>query len=247
MPSFEKQVFATLSLGAILCCTDCSSPRSEDVGISRKFSSQLPDWVPIYPGSSPSSIFSKQAGVEHYISFELITHDDCTKIVDWYDQKLTAAGYKTYARFDYGNPGCRSTIRSDSADRKRAINLSASSRVDDVTIGIESVDRSGAGANVAIPSWVPMYAGIKLVHVEASGPGLETQHKFSFTSRDDAAIVYPWYESRLTALGFKCTFSVTPNSAGSFTGSSPENGRTFTIHNFPTPPDYTFVVDVLDR
>ena len=206
---------------------------------------QIPEWVPIYPGTVVTEIKSNPGSIEHYASFKLISHDPCPKIIDWYEHQLTAAGYKTFARVDHDNGGCTSSVRSDSGNRSRSIYVSASHEVNDVEISVESVERGGSGSNVGLPSWIPIYKGSKLGEIEASKEPPGTHYHFSFTSRDDAAVIYPWYESQLSRLVFKCTFQTTPNSAGSFDGTA--SGRTFAIRNYPTPPDYTFVVDVTDR
>ena len=243
MPTYK-----TLALGA---CIGILLPGAHCLLAQNKrgLGSQVPAWVPVYPATAPSNIQSMPGGTERYLNFELITRDRCPKVIDWYEQKLTAAGYKTYARVDHNDGGCTSSVRSDSADRRRSINVSASQRVNDVGISVESVERGGGGDgggnNAGLPAWIPIYKDSRLGEVEVSKESIVAHYHFSFTSRSDSAAVYQWYESQLGRLGFRCTSKTAPNSAGSFDGKA--SGRTFAIRNFPTPPEYTFVVDVTDR
>jgi len=242
MAAYKRLAFTALSVGVLLGA-NCLSAQTRKPADNLR--SQIPEWVPVYPGTVASNIKSNPGTVEHYFNFELITHDPCPKIIDWYEQKLIASGYKTFARVDTNNGGCTSSVRSDSANRSRSIYVSASQRVNDVAISVESVERGGGAGNVGLPSWIPIYKGSKLGEVEVTKEPPGTHYHFSFTSRDDAATIYRWHESQLSRLAFKCTFKTTPNSAGSFDGTA--SGRTFEIHNYPTPSDYTFVVDVTDR
>ena len=249
MMAAYKNLALTACIGLLLPGAHCSFAQikrtESDSSSANALRSQIPEWAPVYPATVPSNIQSKPGAIEHYFNFELITHDPCPKVIDWYEQKLIASGYKTFARFDYNDGGCRSLVRSDSADRRRSVNVTASKRVNDVAISVESVERGGGGNSVGLPSWIPIYRGSKLEDVEVSKESTGTHYHFSFTSRDDSAAVYQWYESQLSRLAFRCTSKTAPNSAGSFEGTA--SGRTFAIRNFPTPPEYAFVVDVTVR
>lgn len=75
----------------------------------------------------------------------------------------------------------------------------------------------------------------------------ERHYSFSFTSRDDATVVYSWYQARLEALAFRVTVDVAPRSAGRLTSSASDDGRALSMRNFPTVPENTFTVEITDR
>ena len=212
----------------------------------KSLGSRVPDWVPVYPGTSAESIKSVQAGNEHYFNFELKTHDACKKVVDWYEGKLHAAGYKTFGRFDYEGS---STVRSDGPDGARSINVHAGATADDVVIAIESIERNtSGGTTAAVPNWVPMYPGVTPGQTEASKSEQGEYHlSFSFTTRDDPAKVYSWYGSKLKALKFRVSVETTPDSVGKLDSNASDNHRTFNMRNYPTVPENTFMVELTER
>ncbi|MEY2439937.1 MAG: hypothetical protein QOI34_1322 [Verrucomicrobiota bacterium] len=217
---------------------------------NRNFKSRVPDWVPLYPGTVPESLSSSQAGIEHYFDVQMRTHDHCARVVDWYEKKLIAAGYKTYGRFDYEDPTCTSIVQSDGPNFHRSINVRASGSSSDVTISVRAIERQvTGGATPDIPKWVPMYPGAPPPkHLDAA-PADDGAYRlaFSFESPDDPSQVYVWYQTRLKKLGFDARFEVNPRSAGQFFSRTADNKRSFNIHNYPGTPDNSFVVEVIER
>jgi len=244
MAALRRFAIAVLGIGVFVACA-CSFAQTKKP--SDNLRSQIPEWAPIYPGAVAYEVKSNPGSVEHYVSFKLLSRDRCAKIIDWYERTLSASGYKTFARVDTdtSTTSCSSSVRSDSANRSRSIYLDAGSDMRGVTIAVEAVERGGASVNVGLPSWIPIYLGSRVGDIEVSKESPGRQYHFSFTSKDDPAMIYRWYQSQLAPLAFKCTFKTAPNSAGSFNGTA--SGRTFAIRNFPTPPAGTFVVDVRDH
>jgi hypothetical protein len=140
-------------------------------------------------------------------------------------------------------------VRSDGPGNTRSINVRVSWNVDDTTIAIESVERNvTGGATAALPNWVPMYPGVQVNHMDASKAGDDAYHLgFSFATTDDPAKVYSWYESKLKAMKFRVSATTTPNSVGHFVANTSDGHRTLNMRNFPTTPENTFTVEVVER
>lgn len=210
---------------------------------------RVPDWVPIYPGTSPGQISSRGAGIERYFNFQMRTRDSCHKVVDWYENKLHAAGYNTFARFSYDSPACDDGFQSDGPGRTRSIMVGATENpaMNVVIISIQAVERSiGNAAKATVPNWVPIYPGTTPGHMQARKSHDEYHLAFSFTSRDDPNKVYSWYKTKLEAKGFRVRYDITPRSGGLVSNNS-DNTRTFNMRNYPGPSENTFTVELMER
>ncbi len=56
-------------------------------------SDKAPDWVPVYPGSSPQNTFSASSGAEQTGSYTFVTKDAADKVISFYGDTLKAAGF----------------------------------------------------------------------------------------------------------------------------------------------------------
>jgi hypothetical protein len=56
-------------------------------------SDKAPDWVPVYPGSSPQSTFSSSNGTEQTGSYTFVTKDPADQIISFFGQSLRSAGF----------------------------------------------------------------------------------------------------------------------------------------------------------
>jgi len=54
---------------------------------------KAPDWVPVYPGSSPQSTFSASSGGEQTGSYTFVTKDSADKVISFYGDSLKSAGF----------------------------------------------------------------------------------------------------------------------------------------------------------
>jgi hypothetical protein len=71
---------------------------------------------------------------------------------------------------------------------------------------------------------------------------------FSFTSSDDPNKVYSWYKTKLEALRFRVSFDVVaPRHTGGLVSNNSDNTRTFNMRNYPSVPQNTFTVELMDR
>jgi hypothetical protein len=56
-------------------------------------SDKAPDWVPVYPGSSPQGTFSASTGAEQTGSYTFVTKDPTDKVISFYSDSLKSAGF----------------------------------------------------------------------------------------------------------------------------------------------------------
>ncbi len=54
---------------------------------------KAPDWVPVYPGSTPQSTFSSSNGSEQTGSYTFVTKDSADKVIAFYGDALKSAGF----------------------------------------------------------------------------------------------------------------------------------------------------------
>jgi hypothetical protein len=54
---------------------------------------KAPDWVPVYPGSSPQSTFSASSGTEQTGSSTFVTKDPVDKVISFYGDSLKSEGF----------------------------------------------------------------------------------------------------------------------------------------------------------
>ncbi|MFY9559805.1 MAG: hypothetical protein WAQ52_06195 [Terriglobales bacterium] len=54
---------------------------------------KAPDWVPVYPGSSPQNTFSTSSGEEQTGSYTFVTKDAADKVISFYGDSMKSAGF----------------------------------------------------------------------------------------------------------------------------------------------------------
>jgi len=54
---------------------------------------KAPDWVPVYPGSTPQATFSSTTAQEQTGSYAFVTRDPAEKVVSFYGDSLKSAGF----------------------------------------------------------------------------------------------------------------------------------------------------------
>jgi hypothetical protein len=65
----------------------------EEVKIGASANNKLPDWVPVYPGSSPEGGYSVQSSEGNSGTFTFKTPDAASKVTSYYQDQLRAAGF----------------------------------------------------------------------------------------------------------------------------------------------------------
>ena len=103
---------------------------------------QIPDWAPIYPGTTPSQMGVAQTSGGTDIRFELSTNDDCGTVIDWYRQRLQSSGFRTFDRSDNRSrkSGCDSRISAE-APQGRSMKIRAVTYTFSVNIDVETLQK----------------------------------------------------------------------------------------------------------
>jgi hypothetical protein len=58
-----------------------------------KSADKAPDWVPVYPGSSPQNTFSASSGGERTGSYAFVTKDPADRVISFYGDSMKSAGF----------------------------------------------------------------------------------------------------------------------------------------------------------
>lgn len=177
----------------------------------------IPDWVPLYPGSTlASDVTTTRTPEELYISFRSsVSGNDCKPIVDWYNQRLTGAGFRTYGLNYEDGSGLGCHLTAEDANRTRTLKIGTNPPVIDIkrpmSINYTAVERNkgavpeGLSGRAApqIPDWAPIYPGTtpSQMGVEQSSNG--TVIRFQLSTNDTCAAVIDWYQQHLQAAGFR--------------------------------------------
>jgi hypothetical protein len=187
--------------------------------------SEIPAWIPIYPGGKVEDITSNPSGGESYLWFTVSTRDACGRVWRFYDEKLKLAGFSVIT----GPIGddCPNTIRAHGP--RGEVNLSGGLRISydsrgnpvrNTDYGFEVVQRGNSNASSMprggpprdgggrIPAWVPAYPGAVPLDISGQRDGRENFVTFRFNSRDDTRHILSWYQQRLTQLGFNVSMDV---------------------------------------
>ena len=81
-----------------------------------------PAWAPVYPGTTPQGSFSAQTGEGSSNTYTFKTRDPASKVLEYFKQQLTAAGFKvtTVAATDQGG-----MVQASDDGEKRSVMITA--------------------------------------------------------------------------------------------------------------------------
>jgi hypothetical protein len=94
--------------------------------------SDIPDWVPVYPGVTPTSNFSAEGGGQRTGTFNFTSDSDVESILDFYDDAAEKAGLETKSRTTTGEGAMWIAATSDDS---RTLTVMASKQ----SSGVEAV------------------------------------------------------------------------------------------------------------
>lgn len=217
---------------------------------------QIPDWVPVYPGSKPGPVDSKKGRDESYLNFSYKTNDNCHQVGDFYDKKLNLAGFKN-VRFEYDSSGCVSTIRSEGPGHTRSINVRASDEMNGTGVSVEIILRGTANGTPPstsgapnIPAWVPVYPGTTPENVTPQQYTGEYHVSFSIKTTGDLNRVLTWYQDKLQAAGLKVTSEIpSPGQTlgGAIWSSDHAAGRSLNVFTSRADPYNVINFEIMDQ
>jgi hypothetical protein len=89
----------------------------------------LPSWVPAYPGGTSQGMFQTNTDQERGASFTVQTSDATDKVLEFYESKLEAAGLTVQkSSFETNGQVAGGTVTGTSGDEKRTVNVIVSTQ-----------------------------------------------------------------------------------------------------------------------
>ena len=173
--------------------------------------SQIPEWVPIYPGSKPFRVSTLGPPQERYIDFAFRTGDSCRQVIDFYVRKLEQQQFSIRPRMDTSSSfGCEERARATSADGGRELNISASRQGNAVEASIRVIERksskpAGASDPLTFFQWIPLPPGTSASQVRPEKSTNESKLQFHATTSSDCRKVIDWYRETFPTVRFAVT------------------------------------------
>ncbi len=94
----------------------------EEVKIGANATNRMPDWVPVYPGSTPEGSYSVQSTDGSSGSFSFKTTDAASKVTSYYQDQLRSAGFNV-TLVSSGDQG--GMLSAEDSGKKRTIIITA--------------------------------------------------------------------------------------------------------------------------
>jgi hypothetical protein len=87
----------------------------------------LPSWLPVYPGGTVQGTIDTTNAEGRSATFTVNTKDPATKVLDYYEAELKAAGFKTdKTTFSTNDQTAGGTVTATTEDQKRQVNIMVS-------------------------------------------------------------------------------------------------------------------------
>ena len=87
-------------------------------------SDKTPDWVPVYPGSSPQGTFSASRGAEQTGSYTFVTKDPANKVISFYGDSLKSGGFAVSNMTSNSDGKVGGMVSGEDKGNKRAVVVS---------------------------------------------------------------------------------------------------------------------------
>jgi hypothetical protein len=97
---------------------------------------EVPDWVPLYPGTRPTGTYSMTAGEEHRGAFTLATGDSADEVLDFYGEVVDELGSEVHRQTFSSADSEGGILSGKSADGRRELSVTVSSRAGETTIAV---------------------------------------------------------------------------------------------------------------
>jgi len=87
---------------------------------------KAPDWVPVYPGSSPKSVISMSSGDEQNGTFAFTTSDSSEKVLSYFGDQLKSGGFKVSTTSNTTDGKVAGLVSGEDKDDKRTVVVTVS-------------------------------------------------------------------------------------------------------------------------
>jgi hypothetical protein len=94
----------------------------EEVRFGASATNKMPEWVPVYPGSSPEGAYSVQSQEGSQGTFTFKTTDAASKVTSYYQDQLRSAGFNV-TLVSSGDQG--GMLSAEDADKKKTVIITA--------------------------------------------------------------------------------------------------------------------------
>ena len=101
-------------------------------------SSQMPGWMPVYPGSSPTGTFSTQTKEGSQSSFTFKTHDAPAKVMSYYQDQLKSSGFSINMATNTPQGGM---VMAEDSGKARSLMITASSSSDGTDVSLTAIEK----------------------------------------------------------------------------------------------------------
>ncbi|MFI5105419.1 MAG: hypothetical protein ACHP79_10880, partial [Terriglobales bacterium] len=95
-----------------------------------------PDWVPVYPGSSPKNSYSLSDAKEQNGSYTFTTPDAGDKVMNYYDHELRAGGLEVSTTTHISEGKVSGMVNAESKDKKRTVIVTVGAEGDGTSVSV---------------------------------------------------------------------------------------------------------------
>jgi hypothetical protein len=99
-------------------------------------SDKAPDWVPVYPGSSPQNTFSANTNGEQTGSYTFVTQDPTDKVISFYGDSLKSAGFAVSNMTTNSNGKAGGMVSGEDKANKRNVVVGLSTENDGTHVNV---------------------------------------------------------------------------------------------------------------
>ncbi len=99
-------------------------------------SDKAPDWVPVYPGSSPQNTFSASSGAEQTGSYTFVTTDAADKVISFYGDTLKAAAFTVSNMTSNSDGKVGGMVSGEDKANKRAVMVTLGTEDDGTHVNV---------------------------------------------------------------------------------------------------------------
>lgn len=101
-------------------------------------SGQMPGWMPVYPGSSPTGTFSTQTKEGSQSSFTFKTQDAPAKVMSYYQDQLKSGGFSINMATNTPQGGM---VMAEDSGKTRSLMITASSSSEGTDVSLTAIEK----------------------------------------------------------------------------------------------------------
>jgi hypothetical protein len=101
-------------------------------------SAQMPGWMPVYPGSSPTGTFSSQSKDGSQSTFAFKTQDAAAKVMSYYQDQLKSSGFSINMATNTPQGGM---VMAEDSGKNRSLMITASSSSDGTDVSLTAIEK----------------------------------------------------------------------------------------------------------